>query len=135
LRPRHLLIVEDNGAHARLVRMALSEQSCPVTTDWVTDGDDAIDYLHRRGRFADRGELDLILLDLRLPTIDGFNVLTEAKSHDHLKKIPVVVLTTSSYEPDMRRAEAAGASAFMVKPITYDEWREMAGTILTTWCA
>jgi CheY-like chemotaxis protein len=135
VKPRHLLIVEDNGAHARLVRMALAEQQCPVTTDWVADGDSAMDYLHRRGKFADRADPDLILLDLRLPTIDGFDVLVEVKNHSKLKDIPVVVLTTSSYEPDMRRAEAAGASAFLVKPILYDEWREMAGQILAKWCA
>jgi len=135
LRPRHLLIVEDNNAHARLVMMALAEHAVPITTDWVADGDEALAYLHRQGRFAERGELDLVLLDLRLPTIDGFDVLNEIKKNDELKGIPVVVLTTSSYELDMQKAEQAGASAFLVKPITYDDWRLMAGKILQTWCS
>jgi CheY-like chemotaxis protein len=135
LRPRHLLLVEDNNAHARLVMMALAEHAFPITTDWVADGDEALDYLHRRGRFSERGDLDLVLLDLKLPTVDGFGVLSDIKNHADLKDIPVVVLTTSSYELDMERAEKAGASGFMVKPITYDEWRSMAGDILKTWCS
>jgi len=134
LRPRHLLLVEDNDAHARLVMMALAEHAVPVTTDWVADGDEAIAYLHREGRFAGRAELDLVLLDLKLPTVDGFDVLAEIRKDDRLKAMPVVVLTTSSYELDMQEAEQAGASGFLVKPITYDEWRAMAGKILTTWC-
>jgi len=114
--------------------MALAEAAPSVTVDCVTDGDAALAYVHRQGPFAGRPELDLVLLDLRLPTVDGFKVLNEMKSHDHLKNMPVVILSTSSCDTDVQRAKAAGASAFVVKPATYDEWCDMARSLVEKWC-
>src|ERR1051325_6330229 len=96
--PIDILLVEDNPGDERLTREALKEGKVYSNLHWVKDGVEATDFLTRRGRSADAPRPDIILLDLNLPKKDGREVLQEIKSADHLKRIPVVVLTTSKAE-------------------------------------
>ena len=111
-----LLLVEDNPAHATLVRYCLEDQ--PVIIHHVTDGEAALNYLHRQGRYADPAENPrprLVLLDLNLPKINGFDVLSQIKASVALNSIRVVILSTSDTMRDQERASALGADGYIVK--------------------
>jgi len=118
----NILLVEDNPAHAELVTRSLEENRIASRIHHVADGEAAIDYLTRQGRFAQPDSSprpEVILLDLRLPKIDGLDVLRTIKSTPDLQDIPVVVLTTSAAEPDVARAYELHANSYLVKPIDY----------------
>ena len=122
--PVLILLAEDNADHAELIRTCLSEQKLLNEVIHVTDGEQALDYLLRRGKYADPTSSprpDLILLDLRMPKIDGLEVLGQIKSTEGLKRIPVVILTTSDAEADVARAYDLHSNSYLVKPIEFDE--------------
>jgi CheY-like chemotaxis protein len=126
--PLRILLVEDNADHAELVRRVLDDNGIGNVMDHVSDGEAALDYLFRRGQFAgqsDRPQPHLILLDLRLPRIDGLEVLDEVKSDDELRQIPVVVLTTSEAGPDIARAYSCHANSYLVKPVDFAKFNRM----------
>lgn len=115
-----ILVVEDNGEDYETVLRAFKKVgiSNPITR--CEDGDEALDYLFRRGRYADAAsspQPGVILLDLNMPGTDGFEVLDEIKRDDELRKIPVVILTTSSSELDIDKSYRAGASSYIQKPV------------------
>jgi len=115
-----VLLVEDDEDHAELVRRNLTGQGVACHITHVTNGEAALDYVHRRGEFSDPGRSprpDLILLDLRLPRVDGMTVLSEIKSAPDLKAIPVVVLTSSAADPDVAQAYLRHANSYVVKPL------------------
>jgi CheY-like chemotaxis protein len=102
----------------------------------VADGEELMDYLHRRGRYADPAsspEPSLILLDLNMPRKDGREALMEIKSDARLKSIPVVILTTSKAEEDVRRLYELGANSFITKPATFQGLAEMLRTLSQYW--
>lgn len=118
-----ILLVEDDEAHAELVLEALDEHRIANETHHVEDGEAALDYLFRRGQYADEAKSPrphVVLLDLRLPKVDGLQVLREIKDDPGLKTIPVVVLTTSSAERDLAEAYQHHANSYIVKPVDFE---------------
>ena len=118
--PIEVLLVEDDEDHAELVRRNLMSQAIRCRITHGHNGESALDYLHRRGEYAAPGSSprpDLILLDLRLPRIDGMTVLTDIKSAPLLQTIPVVVLTSSDADPDVSQAYLRHANSYLVKPL------------------
>ena len=115
-----VLLVEDDEDHAELVRRNLMSQSVRYRITHVNNGESALDYLHRRAEYASPESSprpDLVLLDLRLPRIDGITVLSDIKAAPHLQTIPVVVLTSSDADPDVTQAYLRHANSYLVKPL------------------
>ena len=120
--PLRILLVEDNADHAELVKRNLEESQVANRLCHVEDGEAALDYLHQRGPYADPHKFprpNLILLDLRLPRVDGLEVLRQVKSHPELHTIPVVILTTSDAERDVALAYKYHANSYVTKPVDF----------------
>ncbi|MGB7531704.1 MAG: response regulator [Halobacteriota archaeon] len=127
-KPPVLLLVEDDEAHAILTMRSFEDIKLGNKVYWVSDGEEALDYLFRRGKYTDKEKSprpDLILLALQLPQFDGLEVLKEVKKSDDLKSIPVVVLTVSESEGDIARAYSNYANSYLVKPVDFGEFSEM----------
>jgi len=121
---KRILLVEDNANDAELTMEALSEHNLANEVDRVCDGAEALDYLFQRGAYASRedGNLAVILLDLKLPKVDGLEVLRIIKSDERLKYLPVVVLTSSREESDLVESYRLGVNAYVVKPVNFSEF-------------
>jgi DNA-binding response OmpR family regulator len=119
-----ILLVEDDPKDVELTLTALEEYNLANEVLVVGDGEDALDYLHCRGTFGSRtqGNPAVMLLDLKLPKVDGLEVLKEIKSDEKLKVIPVVVLTSSREERDMVASYQLGVNAYVVKPVDFHEF-------------
>jgi CheY-like chemotaxis protein len=128
-----LLLVEDERAHAELIRMALDDDRSVTELDHVADGEQAIDYLQRRGPHADRQPVDLMLLDLNLPRADGLEVLKTVRTDPRLKTMPVVALTTSARAEDIQQAGELQVNSYLVKPVDFDRFREMIKHLTFYW--
>lgn len=131
-----VLLVEDDPAHAELIRRALEDHGAAGSVTHVDDGEEALDYLLRRGAHAAPGSAprpDLVLLDLRLPRLDGLRVLEEVRRRAELDDLPVVVLTTSRSSADIRQAYGAGANSYLVKPLDYEGLSRLLGDVGTYW--
>lgn len=134
--PPQVLLVEDNPDHEELIRRAFAEAEPRVTLAVARHGEEALDYLHRRGDYRDPKTSPrprLILLDLRLPRVDGLEVLGEIKSTPALRATPVVVLTTSDSEHDVARAYAQHANSYLVKPAEFSRIRELIDGVQSYW--
>ncbi|HOB74345.1 MAG TPA: response regulator [Phycisphaerae bacterium] len=129
------LLVEDNNAHAKLVMLQLGDSQGNVVVDRVSDGSEALDYLHRRGKFADRARPDVVLLDLKLPKVDGHEVLRQLKSDEELRLIPVVVLTTSTADADRNKAYANYANSYITKPLDFEDFQNMMNSVKSYWAS
>ena len=126
--PILVMLVEDNLDHAELVMRTLEDHRIANKIKHFTDGQSALDYLFRRGEYSDPESSPrphVILLDLRLPRVDGLEVLKTVKEDEKLKGIPVVVLTTSEAEKDVTRAYYNHANSYLVKPLGYEEFRKL----------
>jgi CheY-like chemotaxis protein len=121
---RYILLAEDNPNDAELTIAALRESKLVSPIQVVGDGAEALDFLYRRGAHAGRtgGPPTLILLDLKMPKVDGLEVLRTIKQDPVLRMIPVVMLTSSREEADLTRSYASGANAYVVKPVGFDEF-------------
>ena len=129
-----ILLVEDDIAHAEITQRNLEEFGEHVReVIHVLDGQAALDYLYATERDKPNALPNLILLDLRLPRVSGLEVLRAVKSSVRLGRIPVVVLTTSDADADLRGAYDSGASAYLVKPAMYDEFRELTRALGKFW--
>ncbi|VXC76078.1 response regulator [Massilia sp. 9I] len=119
-----ILLVEDNPHDLELTLIALAKSQLANEVVVVRDGAEALDYLHRRGEFRERavGNPAVILLDLKLPKVDGLEVLKEIRDTDSLKSIPVVMLTSSKEEQDVVRSYELGVNAYVVKPVDFAEF-------------
>ena len=119
-----ILIVEDDPNDLELTLTALADHNLANEVVVARDGQQALDYLFRRGEFTARSVDNpaVILLDLKLPKVSGLEVLQEIKSDEHLKMIPVVVLTSSHEEKDMLRSYSLGVNAYVVKPVDFHEF-------------
>ncbi|MBN3947849.1 MAG: response regulator [Nostoc sp.] len=121
---KRILLIEDSANDAELILAALSENHLANEVVVVRDGEEALDYLYRRGLFRLRmeGYPVVVLLDLKLPKIDGLEVLAQLKSDQLMRVIPVVVLTSSREEPDLVRCYELGVNAYVVKPVDYHDF-------------
>lgn len=121
---KRILLVEDNANDAELTLEALAEHNLANGVDVVRDGAEALDYLYLRGKYSDNEPYNLavILLDLKLPKVDGLEVLSAIKADDKLKVIPVVVLTSSREERDVVDSYRLGVNAYVVKPVNFSEF-------------
>ncbi len=130
-----VLLVEDDPNDAMLVERSFQKGNLKVSLVVVRDGREALDYLMGKGRFSDRGSClpRLILLDLKLPRMSGFEFLKEVKSAPPLNRIPVVVLTSSLEWEDVDRAYELGANAYLVKPVKFEEFMGMMEVVGTFW--
>ena len=135
VRPIDILLVEDSPAHVRLTREALKDAKVLNMLHVVQDGVTAMDFLHKEGPYAGRPSPDLILLDLNLPKKDGREVLAEIKQDENLKRIPVVVLTTSRAEEDVVRSYNLHANAYVTKPVDLVQFLEVIRIIEAFWLA
>lgn len=131
-----LLLADDDPDDRLLVEDALEEGRLLVDLRWVEDGEELMDYLHRRGRYADPSTSpcpDLILLDLKMPRKGGHQALEEIKGDPELRRVPIVVLTTSKAEEDIARAYALGANSFVIKPAYFSALVEAMKTLGKYW--
>lgn len=126
--PIHILLVEDNPDHAELLRRLFQSYLVKNTFNHVENGEQALAYLNHQGEYADEARYpypDLILLDLRLPKVDGFQVLEHIKSSPKHRHLVVVILTSSRDEQDVQRAYQAYANSYLVKPLHPDEMMDV----------
>jgi two-component system, chemotaxis family, response regulator Rcp1 len=130
-----ILLVEDNPSDVELVQEALAAWKTPARLSVVDDGDKAMRFLHRTGPYADAPVPQLILLDLNLPKKDGVEVLREVKSDENLSMIPLIVLTTSDSENDVKRAYRLHANCYLTKPLEIDAFIEKVRAIEQFWLA
>jgi chemotaxis family two-component system response regulator Rcp1 len=121
-RPISVLLVEDNPGDVRLTKEAFKEGKIAVRLSVVMDGVEATKYLNKEGEYADVPTPDLILLDLNLPKKDGREVLHDIKTHPDLKRIPVVILTTSNAEQDIMHSYNLHANCYINKPVDFDQF-------------
>jgi two-component system, chemotaxis family, response regulator Rcp1 len=133
VRPVHILLVEDNPGDVGLTLEALKEATVPNKLTVVKNGIEALSLLRRQGPHAGTPRPDLILLDLNLPKKDGRKVLAEIKADDHLKRIPVVVLTTSEDERDVLESYNLHANCYIVKPLDLDRFITVVKSIEDFW--
>lgn len=119
-----ILLVEDNAADAELTTMVLARYGFQHQVTHVSDGQQAMDYLYRRNEFADRSGVlpSLVLLDLKMPLLDGIGVLEQIKGSELLRNIPVVVLTSSTEPSDLLKAYNAGTNAYIAKPTDFSQF-------------
>ncbi|HEY2260415.1 MAG TPA: response regulator [Solirubrobacteraceae bacterium] len=135
-RPLTILLADDDEEDRELAREALQDARLANELKLVYDGEDLLDYLHRRGRWSEPGSAPrpgVILLDLNMPKKDGREALSEIKADESLRRIPVVVLTTSQDEADVLRTYDLGVSSFLTKPVTFTGLVEVMHTWTQYW--
>ena len=132
-RPIGILLVEDNPGDVRLTKEALKNTRVPNRITVAVDGVEAMAILHREGKYADVVCPDLILLDLNLPRKDGREVLAEVKADPALRRIPIVILTTSQAEQDVFKAYDLHANCFITKPVDFERFLAVAKAIENFW--
>jgi chemotaxis family two-component system response regulator Rcp1 len=132
-RPIEILLVEDNLADARLTIEAMKEAKVQKHLSHVHDGAEALAFLRREDGFADAPRPDLILLDLNMPRKDGREVLLAIKTDERLKRIPVVVLTSSQAEDDIVKAYNLNANCYVTKPMDFDQFLKVVRAIEEFW--
>jgi two-component system, chemotaxis family, response regulator Rcp1 len=134
-KPLEVLLVEDDEDDVRLTREALRDSKVIVNMTVAPDGEDALERLRRKGKYADGARPDLILLDLNLPRVSGREVIAALKGDAELKTIPVVVLTTSEADSDIVKCYDLGANCYITKPVNFDQFRRIIKAIDEFWLA
>jgi CheY-like chemotaxis protein len=133
MRPVAVLLVEDNPADADLTRETMESGKLRMNITVVGDGEQALDYLLKRGAYVNAEPPDLILLDLNLPKVDGREVLAEMRKHPDLRAIPVAILTSSDAERDVISSYELGANCFVTKPVGLEAFQDVVRAISTFW--
>jgi CheY-like chemotaxis protein len=131
-----ILLVEDNHMDVVLTLDAFREAKLNIKVNVTRDGQEALDYLFGRGKYTDRNEFplpNLILLDLKMPGIDGFQVLQQIKGTEMLKRIPVIILTSSKEEGDRALSYDMGANSYLLKPVSFEGFTEVVKKIDDYW--
>jgi CheY-like chemotaxis protein len=134
-RPIEILLVEDSPSDANLTIREFKRAKIANHLHWVEDGEHALNYLYCREEYTDVPRPDLILLDLNLPGVDGREVLAEVKANETLKRIPVVILTTSNDEEDVLRSYNLNANCYVTKPIDIQQFIHVVQLINEFWLA
>ena len=130
-----ILFVEDSLTSARLTIGALKKGQIQHRLTWLTNGEEALDFLYRRGKFSHAPRPDLILLDLEMPKKDGREVLTDIKANDDLKGIPVVILTSSTADEDIEQSERLEVESYLTKPVDLDKFLHLVKELSRFWQA
>lgn len=130
-----ILMIDDDREDFILVKEALESKRLKVDLYWAEDGDEAMNFLYRREGYASAPTPNLILLDLNMPGKNGFDVLKELKADRDLRKIPVVILTSSKDQKTVAQGYNIGASSFMLKPLTFDEMATAMNSLCEYWFA
>jgi two-component system, chemotaxis family, response regulator Rcp1 len=128
-----VLLVEDNPADADLMREIFRNSPRPIELSVCSNGGEAMEYLHRQGRFASAAAPDLILLDLNLPGIDGHAVLNAIRHDLHFNRVPVTVLTSSGAEKDIDQSYELGANCYILKPLDFPTFEDIIRTLENFW--
>ena len=131
--PIEVLLVEDNPGDAQLTQIALEDSKMAVNLSIVEDGVEAMAFLKKEGKYSEASHPDLVLLDLNLPKKDGRQVLLEMKADEALKRIPVVVLTTSQAEEDILKAYDLCANCYITKPVDFEQFVKIVQSIENFW--
>ena len=132
---RTILLAEDSLADAEMAVDALREANLANPIVHVEDGVEAMEYLHRKGRFADRSDEDpaVLLLDIKMPRMDGLEVLQRIRADERLRRMPVVILSSSREESDLARSWDLGVNAYVVKPVDIDQFFAAVKTLGKFW--
>ena len=132
---RTILLAEDSAADAEMAIDALREANLANPIVHVEDGVEAMEYLHRKGRFADRSDEDpaVLLLDIKMPRMDGLEVLQRIRADERLRRMPVVILSSSREESDLVRSWNLGVNAYVVKPVDIDQFFAAVKTLGKFW--
>ena len=132
---KRILLAEDNPKDVELTLTAIDEHNLANEVVVVNDGAEALDYLYRRGKFALRADNDpaVVLLDLKMPKVDGLEVLRTIKKDDKLKTIPLVILTSSREEKDLVESYKLGVNAYVVKPVNFQQFIEAVKELGAFW--
>ncbi|MHC5724325.1 MAG: response regulator [Nostoc sp.] len=133
--PIQVLLVEDNPGDAQLTRIALENSKISIDLNVVEDGVEAMAFLRKQEKYVKAAHPDIILLDLNLPRKDGREVLAEIKADENLKRIPVVILTTSQAEEDILKAYNLFANCYISKPVDFDQFVKIVESIENFWFA
>lgn len=131
-----ILLVEDRVEDAELALMALKKYNLVNKVDWVKDGEEALEYIFAEGRYSERNIIDrpkVILLDLKMPKIDGIEVLRRIRADERVKFIPVVILTTSKEDQDILNAYSLHVNAYLLKPVEFNGFVEAIKTVGLFW--
>ncbi len=135
LKPIEILLVEDSPSDARLTIKSFEKTPIANNLHWVEDGETAINYLRHQGAYENTLRPDIILLDLNLPGMDGREVLTEVKSDSNLKLIPIIILTTSTDEQDIRGCYNLNVNCYITKPVNIQDFINTIKLIQDFWLA
>ncbi len=131
-----ILLVEDNVTDAEMVMRALRRARLANRLYWVRDGVEALEFIRREGAFAQRDrrhDLKLVLLDLKMPRLDGIDVLREVKADPATKKIPIVIMSSSNEERDVEKTYHLGVNGFVTKPVQFEQFSTVVAEIGTFW--
>jgi CheY-like chemotaxis protein len=128
-----ILLIEDNNGDVRLTQEALKECNVANKLEVVYDGAEALDFLKRKGKYKNEFRPDLVLLDLNIPKINGKSVLARIKNDDSLKRIPIVVLTSSQAEEDIEKSYDLHANCYINKPLDIDSFMKIIQSISEFW--
>ena len=130
---KHFLLVEDDQDHAEIVLHSIRQHETQHSVDHVWDGVEALQYLRGEGEYASRRLPDVVLLDLKLPKLDGLEVLEKIKSDAELRSLPVVILTTSDAEIDRAKAYHSHANSYVVKPVDFKSFVSLVEDLSVYW--
>jgi len=135
-KPVDILLVEDNPDHAELTMKALKQNNVLNEVYLASDGREALDFMYHRGKYADEKTSPrpgLILLDIRLPKVDGLEVLKQLKDDPQFKSIPVIMLTTSDRDEEIAESYAGGANSYVVKPMDFEDFMKKIRELKLYW--
>ena len=135
-KPVDILLVEDDPDHAELTVRALKENNILNEVYVASDGQEALDFVYHRGKYSDEKKFPrpgLILLDIRLPKVDGLAVLKQLKDDPQFKSIPIIMLTTSDRDEEIAKSYAGGANSYVVKPVEFEEFMKKVKHLRLYW--
>lgn len=137
LKAVEILLVEDSTADAEMTIRVLTKRNVTNSIVWVKDGAEAIEYLYRTGQYADRPEVlpKLVLLDIKMPKVNGIEVLRRLKSEESTRFVPVVMLTSSAEDRDLQECYRLGVNSYLVKPVDFGHFAEAVATLGIYWTA